>query len=180
MKHRDSNGTSGARELSCPAPRRGLGPFHVCDWPDEVVAECVLILRAMRPRHLVGLYVPNSDFAGSLIPHLEIAEGLRSAISRVTGGLTKYRHGLGDYCPPEAPWLNERTVVLESFLPLSFSDERRMQLIWLFLDFGRHARQDVVQVQVGFRGFWIPTGMFREPAAASSSNSAGEGGLVAG
>lgn len=131
------------------------------DWPLPVRNECELIFGAMGPRILVAPYIPNQDYRGNPVPAAAIAEELRRHISQITGGQTKYRHGEGDYRPRTGAALAEETLVIETFLPTVVSDALRVRLIGLFVELGRRTLQDAVQVQVGFHGFWIPTGLFR-------------------
>jgi hypothetical protein len=105
--------------------------------------------------------VPNKDHIGRVFHALRFADELRDRIKRTTGGQTTY-HTDGDFCPPGHPELQEKTLVIKTFLPTVVTDDVRLQFVDMFVDFGRRAAQDVVQVEICSHGFWLYTGLFRE------------------
>ena len=128
------------------------------------VPECLAIFKAMVPRSLVRLYVPNKDLKGRPIPVRQIVSALRREISRMTGGQTTYA-GSGDYTDSSGVTRDERTAVIETFLPRTITDAMRRRLIQLFVDFGRTHKQEVVLVGVGACGYKIPTAHLLVPSA---------------
>ena len=127
----------------------------------QIRRECEDIFGEMGPRRKLAPHVPNQDFRSVRIDAFGIAERLRTRLSAATGGLTRYRHGDGDYEPPDGLKLAEQTILLETFLPRVVFDGLRLHLLDLFIDFGHRARQDVMQVEVESRGFQITTKLLR-------------------
>ena len=162
---RHTGATSGVVKLTW-LPGAGH-TMWVSDWPDAIRSECEAIIGALRPRCSVEIYVPDLNYAGRPIDAKRFADELRREITRVTGGQTSYRTE-GDFSPPGHVGMVENTLVIKTLLPTVVNDAMRLWVVALLVGFGLDAGQDVVQVEIESRGYWVHTGLLRGEALATN------------
>ena len=63
--------------------------------------------------------------------------------------------------------MRENTAIVVIYQPEVLDDSLRHRLLQIFIEFGCSAEQEVVQVEVDNRPFWLPTGRLLDAARQS-------------
>jgi len=134
-------------------------------WPPELAKEAGLLLGSFVPRGRVMLFVPDRDRVGRAIEVGALLDDLKGRISEATAGSFALGGGEGRYSPPGGLSIRENTTVILVYLPVAYEADLPRRLLDIFIAFGCSAEQAAVQVEVGGRGFWLPTGLLLEQAS---------------
>ena len=118
----------------------------------EEPSECSRFLNALEPNILVWFFVADRDRDDARLPVLQHSKELKRAINELTGGNTTIRAS-GEYAPGALRRMQERPLVVLTFLPIVVTDELRCGLLELAIDLGVRMNQEAVLCAVGVHAF---------------------------